>query len=187
MCRYIEHSEWDPKSRLAELLADQAKYISRMDKIYLPILTRLLDSEDNNKSEQQRLLHEFQTIVGVIILLSAPLSINALSLFLGIGSDQISNRLDSFQSVLSIPGNRDQPIRILHLSFQGFLVQSKSKFLVDKQRKHKDIAQLYLRTIRSRLQKDIYNLISPRTQRAEIDPQLICQYLPPELQYSCRY
>ncbi|KAJ6055864.1 hypothetical protein N7444_004962 [Penicillium canescens] len=189
ICRYIENSEWDPKLRLAEFLTDQAKYISRMDKTYLPILTRLLDDQESDESEQQQqqLLQEFQNTVGVIVLLAVPLSINALSQFLGIGADKISNLLDLFRSVLSIPGDRNQPVRILHLSFQDFLVQSKTKFLVDKPKKHKDIAKFCLKTMRSHLQKDICNLASPRTHRADIDPQHIRQYLPPDLQYSCRY
>ncbi|KAJ5496975.1 hypothetical protein N7463_008962 [Penicillium fimorum] len=187
ICRYIENSQWEPKSRLAELLTDQTKYISRMDKTYLPILTRLLDDQDSNESEQQQLLKEFQTIVGVIILLAVPLSINALSLFLGIGADQINNRLDSFRSVLSIPSNRDQPVRILHLSFRDFLLQSRTKFLVDEPKTHKEIAKSCLKTMRGRLQKDICNLGSSGTHRVDIDPQHIRQYLPPELEYSCRY
>lgn len=197
VCRYIKNPKWEPKSRLAELLADQAKYVSRMDKTYLPILTRLLDDPESDELEQQQLLKEFHSIVGVIILLAVPLSINVLSLFLGIGADVISNRLDSFQSVLSIPCDQDQPVRILHLSFRDFLVQSRpsdqqltpnprTRFLVDEPRKHKDIAKLCLKTMQS-LQKDICNLASPGTHRADIDPQHIRRYLPPELQYSCRY
>ncbi|KAL4769257.1 hypothetical protein BDW60DRAFT_102654 [Aspergillus nidulans var. acristatus] len=187
VCRYIENSKWEPKLRLADLLTDQAKYVSRMDKTYLPILTRLLDDQENNEFEQQQLLQEFQAIIGSIILLAVPLSINTLSLFLGIGADQISNRLDTFRSVLRIPSSRDQPVRILHLSFRDFLVQSRTKFLVDEPKKHKDIAKCCLKTMQSRLQKDVCNLESAGTRRADIDPQDICQYLPPELQYSCRY
>lgn len=187
ICRYIENSKLEPKLRLAELLTDQAKYVSRMDKTYLPILTRLLDDQKSDESEQQQLLQEFHNIVGVIILLAVPLSINTLSLFLGIGADQISNRLDSFRSVLSISGDRDQPVRILHLSFRDFLVQSRNKFRVDEPKKHKDIAKSCLKTMRSRLQKDICNLGSPGTHRTDIDSQHIRQHLPLELQYSCRY
>lgn len=197
VCRYIGDSKLEPKSRLAELLADQAKYVSRMDKTYLPILTRLLDDPESDESEQQQLLKEFHQIVGVIILLAVPLSINALSRFLGIGADLISNCLDLFRSVLDIPGDQDQPVRILHLSFRDFLVQSRpsdqqftpnpqTRFLVDEPRKHKGIAKLCLKTMQS-LQKDICNLGSPGTRRADIDAQQIRQCLPPELQYSCRY
>ncbi|KAJ6118780.1 hypothetical protein N7471_013400 [Penicillium samsonianum] len=111
VCRYIENSKWEPKSRLAELLSDQAKYTSKLDKTYLPILTRLLNDQEIDEPEQQQLLQEFQQIIGVIILLAVPLSINTLSLFLGIEADQISFRLDLFRSVLSIPSDRDQPVR----------------------------------------------------------------------------
>lgn len=187
VCRYIEHSKFEPMSRLAELRTDQAKYVSKMDKTYLPILMRLLDDQESDKSEQQHLLQEFQKIVGVIILLAVPLSINALSGFLGIGADQISNRLDSFRSVLNIPSDQDQPVRMLHLSFRDFLVRSRSEFLVDEPTKHKDIAKLCLKTMRRHLKKDICNLASPGAHRADIDSQHIRQYLPPELQYSCRY
>ncbi|QKX60488.1 uncharacterized protein TRUGW13939_07633 [Talaromyces rugulosus] len=187
VCRYIENSKWEPKLRLTELLTDQAKYVSKMDKTYLPILNRLLDDPESDELEQQQLLKEFQTIVGVVILLAIPLSINALSLFLEIGADQISYRLDSFRSVLNVPSDRDQPVRILHLSFRDFLVQPGSKFSVDKAQKHRDIAKLCLKTMRRGLQKDICHLASPGTRRADIDPQRIRQYLPPELQYSCRY
>mgnify|MGYP002718779258 CR=1 FL=1 len=187
VCRYIENAKWESKLRLAELLTDQAKYISKMDKTYLPILTRLLDDQESDESEQQQLLQEFQDIVGVIILLADPLSINALSLFLEIGADQISNRLDLFRSVLSIPGDRDRPVRILHLSFRDFLVRSSSNFFVDEQRKHKDIAKSCLKTMHSHLRKDICNLEDPGACRADIDPKHIRQYLPSELQYSCRY
>jgi hypothetical protein len=187
ICRYIENSKWEPKLRLAELLKDQAKYVSRMDKTYLPILTRLLDDQESDELEQQQLLQEFQAIVGVIILLAVPLSINALSVFLGIGADQISNRLDTFRSVLSVPSDRNQPVRILHLSFREFLVQPRTKFHVDEPEKHKDITERCLKTLQSHLQKNICILESPRSRRADIDPQDIRQYLPPELQYSCRY
>lgn len=187
VCRYIENSKLEPKLRLAELLKDHAKYVSRMDKTYLPVLTRLLDDQESDEFEQEQLLQEFHAIVGVIILLAVPLSINALSLFLGIGADQISNRLDTFRSVLSVPDGRDQPVRILHLSFRDFLLQSGTKFLVDEPKKHNDIAKRCLETMQSHLQKDVCNLESPGMRRADIDPQDIHQNLPPELQYSCRY
>ncbi|KAJ5117635.1 hypothetical protein N7448_011267 [Penicillium atrosanguineum] len=187
VCRYIEHSQWEPTRRLAELLQDQSKYVSRMDKTYLPILTRLVDDQESDESDQQQLLQEFQEIIGVIILLAVPLSINALSLFLGTEAGQISNRLNSFRSVFSIPDDQDQPVRILHLSFRDFLVRSGGSFHVDEPKKHKEIAKFCLKTMQSHLRKDICHLVSPGTYRADIDPQCIRQYLHKELRYSCRY
>ena len=187
ICRYIENSKLEPKLRLAGLLKDQAKYVSRMEKTYLPILTQLLNDPESDESEQQQLLEEFHDIVGVIILLEVPLSIYTLSVFLGIEADQISNRLDSLRSILSIPSDLDQPVRVLHLSFRDFLVQSTTKFHVDEPKKHKDIATFCLKIMRSHLHRDICHLTDPGVLRADIDSLDIDHYLPPELQYSCRY
>jgi hypothetical protein len=187
VCRYIENSSWEPKSRLVELLKDQRKYASKMEKTYHPILTQLLNEQENDKFELQQILQEFQSIVGVIILLADPLSMNVLSAFLGIGVDQVSYRLQFFRSVLSIPDNRNEPIRILHLSFRDFLVQPGTQFYVDEPRKHKDIAKFCLQTMACHLQRNICNLDSPGTRTADIDAEHIRQHLPPELQYSCRY
>ncbi|KAF5855059.1 hypothetical protein ETB97_010142 [Aspergillus alliaceus] len=187
VCRYIENPKWEPRLRLAELLKNQAKYVSKMDKTYLPILTRLLDNQESDEREQQQLLQEFQDIIGVIILLAVPLSVNTLSPFLEIEVDQISNRLDFFRSVLNIPNNENQPVRILHLSFPEFLVQTTTKFRVDAPTKHKDVAKSCLRTMRRLLQRDICNLADPGARRAEINSLDIHQCLPSELQYSCQY
>lgn len=187
VCRYIENSKWEPEIRLAELLKDQAKYAAKMDKTYLPILTQLIDNQDDNESEQQQLLQEFQEIVGAIILLTVPLSINALSLFLGLEPDLISNRLNLFQSVLSVPKNRDLPVRVLHLSFRNFLVRSQSRFLVNEPKKHMDITMRCLIIMRGGLKKNICGLEGYGIKRAEIDTRSIHQHLPPELQYSCCY
>jgi hypothetical protein len=187
VCRYIENSNWEPKFRLAELIKDQAKYVSRMDKTYMPILTQMLNDQESDDSEQQQLLHEFQIIIGAIIVLAVPLSINTLSLLLGIEADRIINRLDSFRSVLSIPDDKVRPVRVLHRSFPDFLVQSKTIFFVDETRKHRDIANACAKIMRSCLRRDICNLASPGTYRAGIDAKHIRQCISTELQYSCRY
>lgn len=44
-----------------------------------------------------------------------------------------------------------------------------------------------LSVMRNQLQKNICNLPNHRTERRNIDAQLISRYLPPELQYACRY
>ncbi|KAJ5119729.1 WD40-repeat-containing domain protein [Penicillium atrosanguineum] len=187
VCRFIENSKWQPKRRLAELLQDQARYTDKMDKTYLPILERQFDDQDSDTSEKQQLLQEFQDIIGVIILLAIPLSINALSMFLGLEPGRISNRLDSFQSVLSVPIDQDLPVRILHLSFRDFLIRREGKFGVNESNKHREIAHHCLKTMRRYLKKNICKLDNPGNYRASIDAQSLRQYLPQELEYSCRY
>ncbi|KAJ5633196.1 hypothetical protein N7490_009535 [Penicillium lividum] len=187
ICRYIEHSKWDPTRRLTELLQDQARYTDRMDKTYLPILEQHVDDQDSNHLEKQQLLQEFQDMIGVIIILAHPLSVNTLSLLLDVVPDRISNRLNSFQSVLSVPTDRDLPVRTLHLSFRDFLVRSKGRFGVDEPSKHGDIMLYCLRTMRRHLRKNICNLDTPGTCIADIHAQSLRQCLPHHLEYSCRY
>ncbi|KAL3456232.1 hypothetical protein BJX64DRAFT_294281 [Aspergillus heterothallicus] len=187
ICRYIQNSRLDPKLRLAELLKDQSKYVSRMDKIYLPILTRLISDNKNDAHEQQHLVEEFQTIVGTIVLLVNPLSITTLSSFLKIDADRISDFLDSFQSVLNVPEHRNSPVRILHLSFRDFLTQSDTRFSVNQRKRHSIIAKCCLRVMRSNLRRNICNLAGPAISRMDIDPDTIKDFIPPELEYSCRH
>ena len=96
-----------------------------MDRTYRPILNQLVADQDGNDSEE--LVKEFQKIVGVIILLATPLSVSALAQLLEMPEDDISNRLDSFHSVLSVPADSKLPVRILHLSFRDYLVGQSTK------------------------------------------------------------
>ncbi|KAJ5115953.1 WD40-repeat-containing domain protein [Penicillium angulare] len=184
MCRYIENSKREPMRRLAELLQNQAQYATKMDKTYLPILRQFIDDEDED--EKQELLQEFYEIVGTIILLVNPFSVNTLSRFLRIPCDIIINHLDSFHSVLSVPTNPDIPVRTLHLSFRDFLVQSKSEFHVHEPEKHRDIALKCLEVMQNHLKRNMCDL-EAGTERTDIDSQCIYQVFPSEMKYACQH
>ncbi|KAJ5966163.1 hypothetical protein N7481_012877 [Penicillium waksmanii] len=190
VCRYIEHSKLEPTARLRELLRDQTRYATKMEKTYMPILTRLVNDIESEEEEQQQILQSFQSIIGVIVLLAIPLSINSLSKLLNIDPRSIHTHLDSFQSVLSVPTlkEEDKPVRILHLSFRDFLVSSsENKFRVDESIKHKEIAGFCFRIMNLHLKKNICNLDSAATERSSIDPQSLRLLFPSELRYACRY
>ena len=184
VCRYVE-SKLDPVKELADLIKDQAKYSTKMDKTYLPVLMRLLSGRD--EEDKDLTLQYFQRIVGSIILFADSLPVNAVARFLGLQERLISNLLDSFRSVLRLPSGRDQPVQILHQSFRDFLLQTGSQFYIDKGQTHKNIALQCLSTMRAKLKKDICNLNNYGTKRMDIDERLINHHLQPELQYSCRY
>lgn len=194
VCRFVGDIKWKPEKRLEKFFKDPAMAsASKMDRTYRPILNQLITDQDENDSEE--LLEEFQRIIGVIILLATPLSVNALAQLLDIPEDDISNRLDSFHSVLNVPSDPKLPVRILHLSFRDYLVENKStkpngeifKFWVDEKKKHGQIAIHCLETMQRHLKKNICNLPSHGTLRMEIDTTVINQTLPTALQYSCRY
>ncbi|KAI7968660.1 hypothetical protein EIK77_000069 [Talaromyces pinophilus] len=187
--RFISDTRWNPETRLEAILADQTIYVSRMDSTYMPVLKQLLTGQD--EWESQQLVQDFKEIVGVIILLANPLSVNALAQLLKIRISDINNRLSLLQSVLDIPSSLDAPVRLLHLSFRDFLLDPKkkdsSRFWIDEKATHRKIALQCLEIMYYGLKKNICNLPNEGTKRTEVDIRSVYQYLPSELQYSCRY
>jgi hypothetical protein len=187
--RFISDKEWNPEIRLKAILADQTTYVSKMDSTYIPVLNQLLTRQD--EWESQQLIQEFKEIVGVIILLATPLSVNALVRLLNLERDNVNNRLDRLHSVLNIPDSLDTPVRLLHLSFRDFLLDPKqknsSRFWIDEKEAHQNVTAQCLKIMQRSLKKNICSLPGEGTQRQEISNHSIDQYLPPELQYSCRY
>ncbi|KAJ5225761.1 hypothetical protein N7468_006986 [Penicillium chermesinum] len=189
VCRFVADKRWNPERRLQQFFEDSLG--SKMDKTYRPILNQLL-AEDENDTDQ--LVEEFQKTIGVIVLLATPLSLSALTELLEMPEDDISTRLDAFHSVLTIPDDPNLPIRALHLSFHDYLVdkrtkaqESTSRFWVDTKKKHEFIVGQCLAVMRRLLRKNICNLPSYGTSRSEIDSASIARFLPPVLQYTCRY
>ncbi|OCK79260.1 hypothetical protein K432DRAFT_252439, partial [Lepidopterella palustris CBS 459.81] len=191
-CRYIGDKRDNPKKRLEIILQYQTgTRVSKLDRTYLPILEQLFDDED--EADKERRTSEFREIVGSIVTLESPLSITSLAHLLGIPGEDVSCRLDSLHSVLSIPINEDMPVRILHLSFRDFLVdpqkRGKSPFWVDERETHRVLASkcIQLMSGRKGLRKNMCSLPMPGTLRSEIDQQTVANCMPPELRYACRY
>lgn len=185
---FIGDSKWNPQKRLEAILMDQSVHASHMDRTYTPVLKQLLAGQ--NKRETQQILREFKEIVGVIIMLATPLSINALSQLLDKEPDDVKCRLDQLHSVLSIPGDFDEPVRLLHLSFRDFLLDlenSRSELWVDKENVNRYLASQCLLTMQQNLRKNICSLPSECTQRHEIDTNHIRYYISSELRYACQY
>ncbi|KAJ5829091.1 uncharacterized protein N7525_007344 [Penicillium rubens] len=188
ICRFISDVKWNPQKRLEAILTDRSTYVSKMDSTYVPVLKQLLTGQ--NETESQQLLDEFKGIVGVIIILATPLSINSLSHLIGRESDDVKCRLDQLHSVLSVPNNFDTPVRLLHLSFRDFLLdhhKDKTKFWIDEKYTNQRLTERCLQIMQSSLEKNICKLSSEGTQRSEISNDSIQYYIPPELKYVCRY
>ncbi|RDH14953.1 WD40 repeat-like protein [Aspergillus niger ATCC 13496] len=188
ICRFIE-TKLNPVESLDNLLRVQVKlkYASKMEQTYLPILMRLLSNQGIDDDETTQLLQSFQHIIGVIVFLAVPLSVKTLSRLLQIDERVINNLLNNLHSVISVPQDRTTPIRILHLSFRDFLVQTQSRFYVDMEKTHRNITRHCFTIMQSLLKQNICHLDSYRTPKSEIDIECIHQHLPQELQYSCRY
>jgi hypothetical protein len=189
LCRFVADGNFDPKERLQEFLTNSSG--SKLDDTYRPVLKQLLVKD---KSDRDKLIEEFQKIIGVIILLAAPLSLSALAELLGLQEHNISIRLHSFHSVLIIPSNPNLPIQSFHSSFHDYLLDEGTKtdteifpFWVDNGEKHELITRQCLTVMDRYLKKNICGLLSYGTSRVEIDSDSIARSLPPALQYACRY
>lgn len=186
ICRFVGDEKWRPESRLLTILQDPAATSgSQMDRTYLPVLNQLLSGANDREAKQ--LKQEFQNIIGVIILLATPLSVNDLAQLIDLPKIDISNRLDGFHSVLSVPEHIHSPIRILHLSFQEYLLTTESFFHIDEKETHRKIALHCLRVMNTSLKHNICGLPNYGTQRDDIDSRAINENLSADLQYACQY
>ena len=193
VCRFVADPTWgwDPSGRLATVLKYQTtSQASKLDQTYLPVIQHL--AVGRTDSDKEILSREFREIVGSIVVLANPLSTSSLARLLGISKEVIDSRLHSLHSVLSIPSNRNIPVRLLHLSFREFLLdpekQGKSEFWfwVDGKKAHDMLAASCLKLMSS-LSENICRLESPGTLRREIDSQTIDDCLPADVRYACRY
>jgi nucleoside phosphorylase len=187
ICRILEDPYWDPVDSLAKILTYQ-NHGSKLDGTYLPVLDRLL----NTQSEEQKmqLVQEFHYVVGTIVILASPLSVISLSRLLGCSQELVRLRLKPLHSLLNVPSDDALPVRLFHLSFRDFLLDTetrkKTPFCVDEKEIHLRLAKKCL-SVCEGLRRNICGLPSHGTERAKISRQTIDHCLPPELQYACRY
>ncbi|KAL4862444.1 hypothetical protein BDV12DRAFT_43171 [Aspergillus spectabilis] len=195
LCRFIS-TTWDPQDRLQNILNDKSSYVSEMARTYLPVLNQLLVGQ--NEREIPRLVQKFKEIIGPIMVLATPLSVNTLSQLLGTKSSITSNNIKSLlnwlHSVLIIADDPEVPIRLQHLSFRDFLLDSttkdteeSAKFWIDEAVMHQRLTDQCLAVMDNKLKKNICMLPDDCLQRNEIDTDSIKEHLPPELRYACRY
>ena len=190
--RFIGDPKWDPQEQLEIVLKRSTRsQASKLDQTYLPVFDRLLTGCDGE--ELRVLAEDFQKIVGSIVILEEPLAPESLSKLLSVPRRRIERRLDTLHSVLDIPTDPDQPIRLLHLSFREFLLDPKKQgnfeLWVDERQAHTLLAKQCLELLGRPgiLKQNICELDSPGTLQSEIDGGTLWQHLPAEVQYACHY
>ncbi|KAJ5895331.1 hypothetical protein N7495_007022 [Penicillium taxi] len=185
VCRFIGDGKRHPQKRLDRILSRVGPPELQMQTMFQAVLEQLLSSDETESKELEKQFHD---IVGVVILLAAPLSAKALGGLLtpSISTEDIRFLLDELRSVLSVPADDYSSVSVLHESFREFILETNSGFHVNEQEMHRTIASHCLRVM-DNLKRDICNLQDYGTQRADIDSQKIKECLQPELQYSCCY
>ncbi|KAF5262990.1 hypothetical protein FOXYS1_6264 [Fusarium oxysporum] len=191
ICRFLNDATLGgPDELLVRILESSSRtHMSRLNDIYSSILASQVVNRP--RREREEVVKSFQSIVGAIVTLATPLTINALSSLLNIPATTIDMKIKVLQSVLDVPKTPEVPVRILHLSFRDYLVdpdlQGAMEFWVDEQATHRRLASRCLFVMSSILRENICRLPFPGTSPSEIeglDPQ---KFIPPELDYACHY
>lgn len=193
ICRFVsDHRRGNPRRQLESILSQTGQgQNSELGMIYEAVLKQQLDGMHGN--ERERILGEFQLIVGAIVTVYDPLSALSLAKILGIPLDVVDDRLDMLHSILSVPSNREMPIRFLHLSIRDYLVDPEGKgvseFWIDQSQVHADLAKQCLRIMGNGLKKDICQLREPWRygNRRRLGSKWIQEFIPNELRYACVY
>jgi hypothetical protein len=105
--------------------------------------------------------------------------------------EDVIRKLNDLQSILDIPKERTQPIRLQHPSFRDFLLDEKrcadSNFWVDEKQAHQVLADSCIRLMSTSLKVNICELDIPGALVSEVESSRVEQCLPPEVQYACLY
>ena len=96
-----------------------------LDNIYLMVLETVISSNLSDE-EKRRVSHNFRHILGIIAVFFAPLSLVGLAYLLNIEPEEIECRLADLHSILDIPSNTDDVIRLHHPFLPGLPTRSQS-------------------------------------------------------------
>jgi hypothetical protein len=193
-CRFIREGKRFGAKRLDTILHSSGSAITapekHLDEIYTTVLKHSVAPEytDDEKEELYRMLRQ---ILGSIVILLSPLSISALGRLLRVTEGDISHTLDDLHSVLDIPKNQTQPLRLHHPSFRDYLLNNNRcqnpNFRVDEKHAHQLLVGNCIQIMSTSLKEDIYSLNAPGVLVSDATSSQAEQGLPSELQYACMY
>jgi len=190
--RFIRDDNYTPEDQLSVVLEEDhdtppQSPMKHLDDMY----TKLLQHSVVGKqavSKDDHLAVRFRKIVGSIIIMFDIMAAKEIAKLLHLRT--ISTTLASLHSVLSVPVNEGQPVRIFHPSFRDFLLDSHrcldSRFSIDLKEAHITLFRNCIMVL-AELRQDLCNLREPGISVGDIPEHIIQQYIPAHIHYACRY
>jgi hypothetical protein len=127
-----------------------------------------------------------QLILGSIVALNSPLPVGSLSAQLRVPKHKVDQVLRDLYSILDIPDDQSQPIRLHHPSFRDFLLNKdrcgNANFWVEETQAHTVLADNCIQLMANFLQKDVCRVVASGALAAEQDRTELERCLPKELQ-----
>ena len=193
-CRLIREGKRFAAKRLDMILESSSTAVNRpekhLDEIYLTVLRHSI-SPDYTAEEAEELYRILKSLLGSIVNLFSPLSIQALSKLVNSSQEEVDRTLDEFHSILDIPKQPTHPLRLHHPSFRDFLLNkercSDSNFQVDERQAHQTLADSCIRLMSESLKQDICRQQAAGIRVADVGRSQRQQFLPPEVEYACLY
>ena len=190
LVRFIESEHHEPKNRLQLVLseANNTMYEGRagIDSLYSQILLHAFSDV-----REPEVFADMRLILGAIVLAFNPLSRRDLSAILGTPSALISTTLRHLHSVLLVPTDEFQKIRVFHKSFPDFLQDRERctdpRFHIDPTAHHGDMALSCLELVKG-LERNPCCLPPFTMNQDVVDlPQLLETKLGGAARYACNH
>ena len=187
------HHPPDERLTLIISLPQDTSYEGRsgIDALYTQVLAQAFHDVD---SHDHSLYSHFKSVVGAVVLIFHPLSINTLSDLLGnCGTpSRISTSLRTLHSVLLVPDSTDDPAQIFHKSFPDFLTDPQQctnpNFFIDPSTYHREILLSCLNVMKERLKRNMCRLDEHAILSDIKDlPTLRTAYIGDALEYACQF
>lgn len=182
--KFVDNRHGHPNRQLERILKVglwESDVTSRLDSLYHEAI-----SASTGHSNSHRHL-----IMDVIVALFDPLPIRDLASLLAKPIGELQLHPHELQSVLSVPDDEKEPVRIYHTSFHDFLVDPQRSLndVIDQPSCHGNIAQFCLQLMMKELRHDPCGISDPSKLNSEI-PELcsMCNNsISGAVQYACYY
>jgi hypothetical protein len=194
--RYIRDGKGLAESRLTRLIngrSDIGPY-KRLDEIYNTVLKDSVN-EDYDDEEKDEVCKRLRMVLGSIVTLFAPLSIEGLAKLLGIETSDVGNTLADLHTILNIPRQKTKPVGLHHPSFRDFLLSdlrcNDKDFWIDEKEAHTILARSCVRLMSESLGPNLCELPSPGSLIENVKSDWEDwkawkdRCIPPELEYAC--
>lgn len=192
-CRFIREGRQLADRRISILINDHrsgAGPEKQLDDIYITVLKDSIPL-DYNEEEKTELIDKLRNVLGSIVTLFSPLSVDSLAHLLNMIPRYILETLADLHTIFHISNQTNRPLRPHHPTFHDFLLDkdrcSDLDFWVNENHAHKALGDNCIQLMSKMLKRNICGLRSPGTLIKDVDPDLIEQFIPPELQYACLY
>lgn len=194
-CRFIEEVDkaFFIRKRLATILHTQLSMAENqpekcLNEVYITVLKHSIPPRCS-KEEEDEFLILLQCILGSIVTLISPLSVNLLSKLLSLDLEDINDCLEDLHAIMDIPTHDASPIRLHHPSFRDFILNKERcidlRFWVNEKQAHRILADQCIRIMSKYLKQDVCGQEDPGTFVAEVESSQLRKWLPPEVRYAC--